>query len=1059
MLKTSPSERRLVHELFASRAQDRPHAPAVISGAQTLAYGELDARANGVAWLLKDLGVGPDIPVAVCVERSPHLIVGLLGVLKAGGAYVPLDPEYPALRNKFVLKDTQAPVVLTTRALAPELKDGGAHILLLDELGPDTARTVGPPSTAGRRDLAYLIYTSGSTGTPKGVMVEHVNLASHLAAITEAFAYTEDDRTLVSVSAAFDVSIEQILAPLVRGATVVVRPDDIVAPRDLIRYVQNHSVTVLNATPVYLEAVLREGVDLPSVRLVISGGDVCRPELVHAARTSLPGRRVLNVYGPTEATITAVVQDAGEVADGEPVPIGRPVAGTRVHLVDEEGEEVAPGEVGEITIGGDRVARGYLNQPVLTGRQFVPDRFGPPQGRLYRTGDLGRWLPSGSLEFLGRVDDQVKIRGYRITLGEIESALAVLPDVSGAVVVDRPDSTGGSRLVGYVTTTGAGAGEPAELRSALLTVLPRYMVPAVIVELDAFPLTPNGKIDREALPEPAPLPSSPPHPTTEPANPAEALLAAIWADVLRLDSVGVHDNFFELGGHSLLAFQVAARASAATGREIPPNAVFTYPTVVGMTAFISSLQPAHERAPAPTRDPRRIEGPLSAGQERLWIIQSLDPSGYHYNVPSLWRLTGEVDADTLEIALNALIRRHEILRTSFIDGPDGPRQVAQPADTARLHLACEVIEHTSRSAEDDIPAQARAFAEEPFDLSTAPLVRARLFTDDCHPGDTLFLLVFHHIAIDGTSLDTVIRELDILYREAAGEPHVALAEPALQFLDYAVWAQHSQHRTTTGAEPDPQRVYWREQLKDLAPLELPTDRPRPPFWSGHGASVDFTLSTDVVLGLRNLDHEGNTSSFMVLLAAFKAVLACWSEQHDIAVGAAMTSRSLPELQELVGFLTDTMVLRSRMSGERTFREILADVRTATLAAMENNQVSYDQVVEELQPERHLDRNPVFQVFFSHETENDIPHWTLPHATATHRHWPMSSSKFDLDLTCIERKKLISCSLTYATDLFDATSMERFSGDLQSLLRFLAQAGGPDTALAQWQPPTTSARDR
>ncbi|WP_418959806.1 amino acid adenylation domain-containing protein [Streptomyces tritici] len=1044
-------EQRPVHELFAARAQARPDALAVICGARTLTYGELDARAGGVARLLTDLGVGPGVPVAVCVERSEHLIVGLLGALKAGGAYLPLDPEYPAQRNQFVLKDTRAPVVLTTRTLAPGLKDGEARVLLLDELGPEPARTAGPPPTAGPRDLAYLIYTSGSTGTPKGVMVEHGNLTSHLRAITEAFAYTEDDRTLVSVSAAFDVSVEQMLAPLVRGATAVVRPDDVVAPRDLIRYVRDHSVTILNTTPVYLEAVLRENPDLPSVRLVISGGDVFRPELVQAARTGLPGRRVLNVYGPTEATVTAVVQDVGEVAEGEPVPIGRPVSGTRVHLVDEDGDEVAAGEVGEIAIGGDRVARGYLNQPLLTARQFVPDRFGPPHGRLYRTGDLGRWLPGGSLEFLGRVDDQVKIRGYRITLGEIETALAALPDVSGAVVVERPDAAGDSRLIGYVTTTGAGAAKPAELREALLAVLPRYMVPAVVVELDAFPLTPNGKIDRETLPEPAPARSSAPQAAARPASPAEDRLAAIWADVLRLDSVGVHDNFFALGGHSLLAFQLASRASAATGRDIPLNAVFEHPTVAGMAAFAESLRPAGDGAPAPTRDPGRTEGPLSAGQERLWIVQSLDAEGHHYNVPSLWHLSGEFDADALETALDALVRRHEILRTAFVAGPDGPRQIVRPADAARLRLTHESVEHAAFRPENGIPAQARAFAEEPFDLGDPPLVRARLFTDEHRPGDGLLLLVFHHIAVDGTSLATVFRDLEALYRRAAGEPHAALAEPALQFLDYAVWARQ---RTTAGEDRESPLAYWRDRLKDLAPLELPADRPRPAFWSGRGAAVDFALPADAVAGLRGLGREENASSFMVLLAAFQVVLARWSDQRDIAVGAAMTSRSLPELQDLVGFLTDTMVLRCRVTDGQTFRDVLADVRATTLAAMEHNQVSYDQVVEELRPERHLDRNPVFQVFFSHETENDVPHWTLPRATATHRHWPMSSSKFDLDLTCVETKQRISCSLTYATDLFDAATMERFAGDLQSLLGFLARTGGPDTPLAQWQPPTT-----
>ncbi|MEU0146251.1 amino acid adenylation domain-containing protein [Streptomyces sp. NPDC006288] len=1027
-----------VLELFAAQVRARPDAAAVISGTQALTYAELDARANGVAWSLKGAGVGPDVSVVVRVDRSAHMAVALLGVLKAGGVYVPLDPKYPEERNRFVLADTGAPVVLTTRKLADGLTDGRARVVLLDEPCPDTARTDAPPS-AGPQDLAYVIYTSGSTGRPKGVMVENAGLAGHLDAIAEAFGYTEDDRTLVTVSAAFDVSIEQMLAPLVRGATAVIQPDDVVAPKDVIRYVHEHSVTILNMTPVYLDAVIRESTGLDSVRLVVSGGDVIRSGIVQAARTRLAGKRVLNVYGPTEATITAMVQEVGEVAEGDPVPIGRPVSRTRVHLVGEDGTEVGPGEVGEIVIGGDRVARGYLNQPALTEKQFVPDRFGPPGGRLYRTGDLARRLPGGSLEFVGRVDDQVKIRGFRIALGEVESALASLRGVAGAVVVARPDATGEPRLIGYVTSN-AEADGTAEPRKALQLVLPAHMVPAAVVELDTFPMTPNGKIDRNALPDPAPLRTSS-ETADEPTNPAEALLAAIWAEVLKVDRVGVHDSFFDLGGHSLLAFQLASRASAATGKDIPLRLVFEHPTVAGMAAVTESLVEAVESTSAPTRCEGRTEGPLSAGQERLWIVQSLDPEGYQYNVPSLWHLSGEVDAAALADAFDALVRRHEILRTLFVAGEDGPRQVVQSADAIDFRLSRESIEFVA----DGIPEEVRAFAEEPFDLCAAPLVRARLFEDHRHTGKWLFLLAFHHIAVDGGSLPTVLRDLETLYRRAVGEPGKALADAPLQFLDFAVWAQQQ-----SAEETDLHLAYWHDRLKGLPTLELPADRPRPSYWSGRGASVEFTLPEDVGSGLRSLGGQESSSSFMVLLAAFKVVLARWSGQGDIAVGAALAGRSLPELERLVGFLTDTMVLRSAVSAEQTFRDVLGGVRAATLGAMKHNLVTYGQVVEALQPERHLDRNPVFQVFFSYEAEDELPHWEMPRAEVTHHHWPMSSSKFDLDLTCIESREQISCSLIYATDLFDAASVERFSHDFQSLLRFLVHGGGPDVALAEWQ---------
>ncbi|HVB27458.1 MAG TPA: amino acid adenylation domain-containing protein, partial [Mycobacteriales bacterium] len=929
----------------------------------SLSYAALNRRANRLAHHLRGLGVGPDVLVAIAAERSLDLHVGLLGVLKAGGAYVPLDPSYPPERLAFMLADCRAPVLITQSHLRASLPPFAGTVLCLDALDAVLADEPesDPVPVNDPDDLAYVIYTSGSTGQPKGVMVSHRGVSNTLLGLRDAYAVTPADCLLYKASFSFDVSVWEMFLGLLVGARVVVaRPGGEADPAYLAELIQRERVSIIHFIPSLLPYFLDEpaSAGCTSLRTLMAGGDVLPPDIpprVHV-RFDL---ELWNGYGPTEASIASSQQRVERGWSGASVPIGPPFPNVRYYVLDGYQQPVPVGVPGELFIGGMSVARGYLHRPDLTAARFLPDPFSPePGARLYRTGDLVRYRPDGALEFLGRLDDQVKLRGFRIELGEVEAVLGRAPGVGQAVVLLREDRPGDRRLVAYVVPAAGATLSPDELRRHAGQFLPDYMVPAAFVILTDFPKMPSGKLDRQALPlpeAPAPLEAY-----LAPRTPAEQTLAAIWVDVLGLDRVGVHDNFFEIGGHSLFATQVASRIRAALAIEVPLRLLFQAPTVARLAEEIDRLETAGDAdmtsidGPLP-RASREAELPLSFGQQQLWILDRIDPGNVTYSIPIVARLRGALDPSALERSLNAVVARHESLRTSFPAVDGRPRQAIAP----ELRLALPVVDLRGLpAAELEAEAHRRLQADiaASFDLQRGPLLRALLLqlADDEH----LVLLDVHHIVSDGWSTGVLLRELAALYAAFTTDQPASLPDLPIQYADYAAWQRA---RLAAGDYAD-QLAYWRAQLADLpAALDLPTDHPRPAVRSGRGARLPISLPPALVERLTALCQAEGVTLFMALTAAFQTLLHRYTGQDDVVVGTPIANRRRRDLEDLVGFFVNTLVLRTDLSGNPTLRQLLRRVREVTLGAYAHQELPFQTLVETLAPRRDLSLTPLFQV--------------------------------------------------------------------------------------------------
>ncbi|HEX6367825.1 MAG TPA: amino acid adenylation domain-containing protein [Longimicrobium sp.] len=1036
----TPAADACIHTLVEAQAARTPRAPALVHPGGALDYAELNARANRLAHRLCALGVGPEVAVGVCLDRSPEMGVALLAVLKAGGAYLPLDPAYPRERIAFMLADARVPVLLTRASLTDALPAHGARVLHVDDADAFAAEPAGnPPPRGTPRSLAYVIYTSGSTGTPKGVGVEHASLANHARAMAARYALSAADRVLQFAALSFDVAAEEIFPTWITGGAVVLRPAAVPDPADFARWLDAQGVTVANLPAPFWHAWVAAMDAAPprALRLVATGSDAVSPEAVNAWARAAAGVRLFNAYGPTEATITAAAWEhgGGEVDPAAPVPIGRPVANTPAYVVDAAGEPSPVGVPGELRIGGAQVARGYLGRPALTAERFVPDPFSPaPGGRLYRTGDRARWRPDGQLEFLGRMDAQVKVRGFRIEPGEIESALLRDPAVRQAVVAARDDAPGGTRLVAYVV------GEAVDvdaLRARLRAGLPEHMVPSAFVALDALPLTPSGKVDRRALPAPGRAADG--GAGAAPRTPAEELLAGIWAQVLGLDRVGVAESFFELGGHSLLATQVVSRVRLAFGAELPVRALFEAPTVRALAGRIEALR-GEDGAAAPLRPVARdLPLPLSHAQQRLWFVDRMEPGSAFLNLPAAVRLRGPLDAAALERALGHVIHRHEPLRTVFREAAGGePEQVILPPPPAfslpRTDLADRV------DADAALERLVRENAEQPFDLARGPLFRASLARTG--PDEHVLLLCMHHVVSDGWSMDVLFRELDALYRaEVRGEP-APLPPLPVQYADYAVW----QREHLRGEVLERQLAWWRERLAGAPTLlELPTDRPRPAVRAHRGAVAQAAYDAELRDALLALGRREGATLYMVLLAAFQVLLGRYARQDDVVVGSPIAGRTRAELEGLIGFFVNTLALRTDLSGAPTFRQVLGRVREATLQAYAHQELPFEKLVEELRPERSLSHTPLFQVAFA--LQNNARAEVALHGV---RAEPLPvrgrTAKYDLTLFAAEGPAGLDVWAEYDTDLFDAGTIERMLGHFGVLLR--AAAADPDRAAAE-----------
>jgi len=1021
-----------IHELVEAQVARTPDAPAVVFAGEILAYAELNARANRLAHHLRSLGVGPDARVAVCLERSAEMVIALLAVLKAGGAYVPLDPEYPAERLRHMLRDSAPAVLLAHAATASVLADADVPVLDVAETERWAAYPAENPERAGLTPdhLAYVIYTSGSTGLPKGVMVPHRGLTHYVWWARSRYLDGAPLRFPLYSSIAFDLTVTSIYAPLVSGGAIVVHGEEGPGDIPVLRVIDEGSADVLKLTPAHLALLESRDLGKARTRTLIVGGEELKTAAARATLEAFGGWvEIFNEYGPTEAVVGCMIHrfDA-RVDGGAAVPIGRPIANTRVYVLDRGGMPVPMGVVGELYVGGVQVTRGYLGRPELTAERFVPDPFGGAAGaRLYRTGDLARWRADGTMEYLGRNDTQVKVRGFRIELGEIEARLADHPGVRDAVVVAREDVAGEKRLVAYYVGAG-GVVEVESLRAHLGERLPEHMVPAAYVRLESFPLTPNGKLDRAALP----APEGDAYAAREyeaPADETEAALAEIWAEVLRVDRVGRRDGFFELGGHSLLAVQVISRVRQVLEVEVSLGDLFTRPVLAEFAREVAIA--ARAELPPIERADRERGVPLSFAQQRLWFLEQMGNLGSTYHISRRQRLRGDLDRAALARALGALVARHEALRTTFAQVDGVPEQRIAPADAGFL-----LREHDLAGVEDARARLARLAAEEahaPFDLERGPLIRGRLvrLAEDDH----VLLITMHHIVSDDWSMGVLTRELTALYeafRRGAPDPLPALE---IQYADYAVW----QRRWVEGDVLQAQAEYWTRMLAGApALLELPTDRPRPAQVDHAGARLGVGLDEELTAALKALSRRNGTTLFMTLLAGWAVVLGRLSGQEDVVIGTPTANRGRREIEGLIGFFVNTLALRIDLADAPTVAEMLGRVKARALGAQHHQDIPFEQVVERVDPARSPAHSPLFQVMF---TWQSAPRGDGPTSSGPAGDEPDGSAattaKFDLSLSLSERNGRIGGSVTYATALFERETVERWVGYLRRVLEEMA----------------------
>ncbi|MEO8431781.1 MAG: amino acid adenylation domain-containing protein, partial [Acidobacteriota bacterium] len=959
---------QLLHRPFEETAHRTPEAVAVEAGNRRLTYGHLNQRANRLARHLAKLGVGPGVLVGLCVDRSIEAIVGMLGILKAGGAYLPLDPAYPRERLRFMLDDSGAHALLTLRPLAESVPTLAGRTLFLDDSRETIAREDESDfdSGAAPTDLAYVIYTSGSTGKPKGVEIEHREISNHVRFAAQRFGSERGDRVLQFASLSFDTSLQEVFPTLWGGATLVLRSQEMIeSVAGFLARCREWALTVIDLPTAYWHELVAvasvEGLELPGpLRLVIIGGEAALPERFAQWEKLAAGRvRLINGYGPTEASVAATFWEPGPNAAssvGRAVPIGKPISNTRVYVVDGRMQPAPIGVAGDLLIGGVGVARGYRKRPDLTAERFIRDPFGGEEDRVYRTGDRARWLPSGELEYLGRVDGQIKLRGFRIELGEIEAALRAIPGVRDAVVRALQDPSGTARLVGWVVPAREDPPSIGDMRRRLKESLPEHMVPSAFMQLTALPRTPNGKLDSSALPVPEAVRPELDSVYCEPRTPVERALAKIWSIVLGIARVGVHDNFFELGGHSLLATRVVSRARDLFHLDLPLRELFARPTVADLASIVEGMladrlvNPDPRAGAKPDRLTRREaagNAPLSFAQQRLWFLDQLDPGRDFYNIARAYRLAGDLDAPALERAFRGVEARHEVLRTVFALTPDGPIQVVKPPGGVELSTV-DLTDLPRELREREAIRLAEEQAQRPFDLSRGPLMRASLWK--LGERDHLLAVTVHHVAFDGWSVDVFERELGQLYAaERAGESP-SLPELPVQYGDFAVW----QREWLKGEVLEEQLSYWKRQLKGAPTiLKLSVSRPRPARQTFRGASASRMLSKALSESIRRLGQAEKATLFMTLMAAFQVFLLRHSGLEDIVVGSPVAGRNRSDVEGLIGFFVNTLVFRTDLSGDPSFREVLDRVRRVAIDAYAHQDVPFEKLVEELNPERTL----------------------------------------------------------------------------------------------------------
>ncbi|MFN5969836.1 MAG: non-ribosomal peptide synthase/polyketide synthase [Microcystis sp.] len=1031
-------EYKCIHQLFEEQVKRTPDAVAVVCSQQQLTYNELNCRANQLAHYLRKLGVKPDELVGICLERSLDMIVGLLGILKAGGAYLPLDPDYPSERLQFAIADAQLSLLLTQEGLIDKLPEHQARLILLDrfteEINQNSQDNLTGVVTAN--NLANLIYTSGSTGKPKGVMVEHRGLFNLAQAQIKTFNLQSNSRLLQFASLNFDASIWEIIMAIGAGATLYLDTKDALMPGlPLMERLKDYGITHVTLPPSALAALPLE--EIPELQTIIVAGEACSEELIKQWAT---GRNFFNAYGPTETSVCATVEKWTD--ETLKVTIGRPIANTQIYILDSHLQPVPIGVPGELHIGGMGLARGYLNRPELTQEKFIPNPFekdevipptplnkgGNEPSKLYKTGDLGRYLPDGKIEYLGRIDNQVKLRGFRIELGEIEALLNQNEAVQSSCVIVREDNLGDKRLVAYVVPQPEINLTINEIRQFLRAKLPDYMVPTAFVLLDTFPLTPNGKIDRRALPVPD-LQRQGEY--IAPRNPIEEKMAQIWGEVLKLKRVSIEDNFFELGGHSLLATQVISRLQETFEIVVPLRYLFESPTIAQLSGVILKELQTGLGLKLPSIVPvnREEDIPLSWAQERLWFVNQLEGESGAYTIDLTMRLRGNLNVKALEKAFQAIIQRHEPLRTQFKLKDNKPIQAIDPNVTFTLPVVN--LQNLSHS-EQQVKNLLLAAASEPFDLESGSVLRVKLW--QVKTEEYVLLLAIHHIAADGWSLGVLVDELSVYYRSFCTGTKADLSDLSIQYADFAVW----QRQWLTNEVLDRQLSYWKQQLTGVPLLhQLPTDRPRPAIQSFRGGTERLQLDSQLTQQLKKLSQESGSTLFMTLLAGFAVLLSRYSQQTDVVIGSPIANRNRTEIEGLIGFFVNSLVLRFDLSQDPTFEDFLAQVRQTTQDAYDHQDLPFEMLVEKLQIERHLDRNPLTQIVFALQNAPSSP-WDLPGVNIEEIQSGFDSVRVDLEVYLWDAPEGLGGFCSYNRDLFDAETIVRLMNHFKTLLAAIVE---------------------
>ncbi|MGZ4122551.1 MAG: amino acid adenylation domain-containing protein, partial [Tumebacillaceae bacterium] len=996
-----------LHEVFERKVQQHPERIALVLGDASLTYGELNQRANRLARQLRTAGVGPDQVVGLLAVRSFEMIVSIMAILKAGGAYLPIDPELPTERIRFLLEDSRTQVLLAMRD-ALQGQEFDIQTFVLDDLaldsGPaDNLDVVGTPS-----DLAYLIYTSGTTGKPKGVMVEHRQAFNLLMVMETAYPLLSNGSFLFKTNYAFDVSVAEVFGWFFgEGRLVILPPKLEKEPMAILREIERQQVTHVNFTASMLNVLLpsleQPGITgLDNVSYVMVAGEVLPPKTVEVFYRLTRNVRLENLYGPTETTVYATMQSLDRETVHTKILIGRPMPNVQAYIVDTDNRLQPIGCVGEICLGGANVTRGYWGRRELSAEKYIDNPFDAGT-KIYRSGDLGRWLPDGRIEFLGRIDHQVKVRGYRIELGEVEAHLLRHPLVSEALALGETTADGETYLCAYVVADESLSIQ--ELKGDLARELPSYMVPTFIVRLDSMPHTPNGKTDRKALPKPDGFGL-----VTEeyvaPQRETEIKLAALWQDVLGVERVGLHDNFFDLGGHSLKAVQLISKLAKHMEVELALTDLFNYPTLQELAQQIDGGQNLDFHAIQPV-EPRAYY-PVSSAQKRLLILDHLETASTRYNSTVFYSLEGQVDPSRLETAFVRLMERHEILRTSFamIDG-----ELFQQVHPT-VAFSMEQLE-----ARDELEAQEMmdAFVR-PFDLRTPQLFRVGLVKVAADKHYLMFDI--HHIIMDGVSIQIMLEEFAKLYQG------IELPKPRLQYKDFAVWQQEWQ----TSEHMKQQEAYWLDRLAgELPVLNLATDFARPAVQSYEGAVYRFVIDGELTAKLKTyLMQEQGYTLYMALLAVYHVFLSKYTGQKEIVIGSPIAGRTHADLEGILGIFINTLAMRSELDSGQTFQSFLADVKQHALDAFQNQDYPFEELVNKLNVDRDLSRNPLYSTLFAMQNMG-AGQLALADVTVRALESEQENVKFDLALTAWEAGDEIACEFSYSTALFARETIARMAG--------------------------------